>query len=200
MKPYQAMMVLALLGSAGLLLFGDNAPSGDIAEPVARAGSAGAPSVAAGAPKVNTANTAGAPAQRVAGRGVADSKPRADVAILAITPRAQLVGDAGDATFAQGEGVFMGQNWNPPPPPPPPPSKTPPPAPVAPPLPFIYIGKAVADGAWEVYLSRGDKTYSARVQTVIEGSYRVDRIAPPLMTVTYLPLNQQQQMNIGVFE
>jgi hypothetical protein len=71
---------------------------------------------------------------------------------------------------------------------------------MAPPLPFIYIGKAVADGAWEVYLSRGDKTYSARVQTVIDGAYRVEKIAPPLMTVTYLPLNQQQQMNIGVFE
>jgi hypothetical protein len=71
---------------------------------------------------------------------------------------------------------------------------------MAPPMPFTYIGKAVADGVWEVYLSRGDKTYSVRLQTVIDGTYRVDRIAPPLLTVTYLPLNQQQQMNIGVFE
>lgn len=186
MKPYQSVMALALLGSAGLVLFGDNAPSAGIAEPVTRA--ADARPVAAPAASA-----------RSAGREAA-GKPQAETVILHLTPRAELVGEAGDATFAQGEGVFGGQNWNPPPPPPPPPSNAPPPAPVAPPLPFIYIGKAVADGAWEVYLARGDKTYSARLQTVIDGAYRVERIAPPLMTVTYLPLNQQQQMNIGVFE
>jgi hypothetical protein len=49
-------------------------------------------------------------------------------------------------------------------------------------------------------LARGDKTYSVRVQTVIDGTYRVERIAPPVMSVTYLPLNQQQQMNIGALE
>ncbi|SDH37061.1 MULTISPECIES: hypothetical protein [unclassified Duganella] len=184
MKPYQIVMLLALVASAGLVLFGDNSPSADIAEPVTRTASA-APA---------------APAPRSSGREAAGAAPKGETAILRLTPRAELVGEAGDASFAQGEGVFIGQNWNPPPPPPPPPSKTPPPPPMAPPLPFIYIGKAVADGAWEVYLSRGDKTYSARLQTVIDGAYRVEKIAPPLMTVTYLPLNQQQQMNIGVFE
>ena len=34
----------------------------------------------------------------------------------------------------------------------------------------------------------------------LEGAWRVDRIAPPIMTLTYLPLNQVQQLNIGVFE
>lgn len=179
MKPYQVAMVLALAGAAGLVLFGDNAPSGGIAEPVTRAADAAAPAPRRAAPGV---------------------KPQAEAAILHLKPRAELVGEAGDATFAAGEGVFVGQDWNPPPPPPPPPSRTPPPPPMAPPMPFTYIGKALADGAWEVYLSRGDKTYSVRLQTVIDGTYRVDRIAPPLLTVTYLPLNQQQQMNIGVFE
>jgi hypothetical protein len=187
MKPYQIVMALALLGAAGLVLFGDNSPSGDIAEPVAR-------------DAASAASPAPAPVARAAARAAADGKPQTEAAILRLTPRAELVGESGDATFAAGEGVFAGQNWNPPPPPPPPPSKTPPPPPVAPPMPFSYIGKAVADGAWEVYLARADKTYSVRVQTVIDGSYRVDKIAPPLMTVTYLPLNQQQQMNIGVFE
>ena len=119
-------------------------------------------------------------------------------------PRAQLVGDAGDVTFGAGEGVFLGQNWNPPPP-----AATaaeraaanaPPPPPVAPPLPFNYFGKAVQDGAWEVYLARGDKTYVVRNSTVIDGAYRIDRIAPPLLTVTYLPLNQVQQINIGAID
>jgi hypothetical protein len=71
---------------------------------------------------------------------------------------------------------------------------------MAPPVPFTYIGKALADGTWEVFLARGDKTYSVRVQTVIDGAYRVERIAPPVMSLTYLPLNQQQQMNIGALE
>ena len=71
---------------------------------------------------------------------------------------------------------------------------------MAPPMPFTYIGKAVADGAWEVYLSRADKTYVVRNHTVIDGTYRVEKIVPPLMSVTYLPLNQVQQINIGVFD
>ncbi|ELX13324.1 hypothetical protein Jab_1c19470 [Janthinobacterium sp. HH01] len=185
MKPYQIVMGVALAAAAGLALFGDNTPSGDIAEPVARGATASA-----------AASATPAPAPR-AGR---DSKPQADVAILRLTPRAMLVGESGDATFASGEGVFLGQNWNPPPPPPPPPSKEPPPAPVAPPMPFTVLGKGVADGAWEVYLARGDKTYVVRNQTVIDGTYRVEKIAPPLMSVTYLPLNQVQQINIGVLD
>ena len=187
MKPYQIVMGVALVAAAGLVLFGDNSPSGDIAEPVVRGGAAAGVAV--------TAAPAPAPASKSA-------KPQAEVAILRLTPRAMLVGESGEATFASGEGVFLGQNWNPPPPPPPPKSavNVPPPPPMAPPIPFVVIGKAVADGAWEVYLSRADKTYVVRNQTVIDGTYRVDRIAPPLMSVTYLPLNQVQQINIGVLD
>jgi hypothetical protein len=189
MKPYQIAMALALAGAAGLVLFGDNSPSSDIAEPVARA--------------TATPSAPATPAPRAAARDEKydkDGKPQADVAILPLIPRAQLVGESGEATFASGEGVFMGQNWNPPPPPPPPASNAPPPPPMAPPMPFIYIGKALADGAWEVFLARGDKTYSVRAQSVIDGTYRVEKIAPPQMSLTYLPLNQQQQMNIGALE
>ena len=187
MKPYQIAMGLALAAAAGLLLFGDNSPSADIAEPVTR-GQANAPTAA---PAVRGA----APAR--AGK---DVRPQAEVAILRLLPRAELIGESGEAAFASGEGVFLGQNWNPPPPPPPPASNLPPPPPMAPPVPFVYIGKAVADGAWEIYLSRADKTYVVRTHTVIDGAYRVERIAPPLMSVTYLPLNQVQQINIGVFD
>jgi hypothetical protein len=67
-------------------------------------------------------------------------------------------------------------------------------------LPFTYLGKAVGEGAWEVYLARGDKTYIVRTKTVVDGIYRVDAIAPPTLTFTYLPLNQVQQLNIGVFD
>jgi hypothetical protein len=186
MKPYQIVMGLALAGAAALVLFGDNSPSADIAEPVARA--------AVG--KVNVPAATPAPAR--AGK---DTGTQSEVAILRLLPREALIGESGEAAFASGEGVFLGQNWNPPPPPPPPASSMPPPPPpMAPPMPFVYIGKAVADGAWEVYLSRADKTYVVRSQTVIDGTYRVEKIAPPQMFVTYLPLNQVQQINIGVFD
>jgi hypothetical protein len=192
MKPYQIAMGLALAGAAALVLFGDNSSPADIAEPVARAGPAAAKAPAA--TTVTTATTATA-------RAGTDAASQNEVAILRLLPREELIGESGEAAFASGEGVFLGQNWNPPPPPPPPASSMPPPPPpMAPPLPFVYIGKAVADGAWEVYLSRADKTYVVRNQTVIDGTYRVEKIAPPQMFVTYLPLNQVQQINIGVFD
>jgi hypothetical protein len=187
MKPYQIVMGLALAVAAGLVLFGDNTPSADIAEPVARSSKAPA-----------AASVSAAPAAR-AGK---DGKPQAEVAILRLTPRAELVGESGEATFAAGEGVFVGQNWNPAPSPSSQAANanTPPPPPMAPPMPFTVIGKAVADGVWEVYLARGDKTYVVRNQTIIDGTYRVEKITPPLMSVTFLPLNQVQQINIGVLD
>jgi hypothetical protein len=188
MKPYQIVMGLALAGAAALVLFGDRTPAADVVEPVARRGAS---------PALATSTSAAASA-----RSAADGK--AVVAIARLVPRTQLVGEAGDATFGAGEGVFLGQNWNPPPPVPTVAERAaanaPPPPPMAPPLPFNYFGKAVQDGAWEVYLARGDKTYVVRNHTVIEGAYRIDRIAPPLLTVTYLPLNQVQQINIGAID
>ncbi len=185
MKPYQVAMGLALAGAAALVLFGDRTPGGEIVEPVVRRG----------APSPSSAAAPSARAQ-------AGAKP--EVAIARLVPRAQLVGETGDATFGAGEGVFLGQNWNPPAPLPTAAERAaanaPPPPAVAPPVPFNYFGKAVQDGAWEVYLARGDKTYIARNQSVIEGAWRVDRIAPPLLTVTYLPLNQVQQINIGAID
>jgi hypothetical protein len=71
---------------------------------------------------------------------------------------------------------------------------------VAPALPFVYLGKVLENGVWEVFLARGNETLIVRKQMVIDGAYRVDTIAPPSMTMTYLPLQQVQQINIGVPE
>ena len=190
MKPYQLAMVIALAGAAGLVLFGDKTPSSSVAEPVDRASRAPA----------RTGSPAVAAVAAVASRAGASASASGDVMILRLVPRALLIGEAGEGAFASGEGVFGGQNWNPPPPPPPPVSNAAPPPPMAPPLPFTFIGKAAADGAWEVYLSRADKVYVVRTKTVIDGTYRIDAIAPPVMSLTYLPLNQVQQINIGVID
>jgi hypothetical protein len=140
-------------------------------------------------------------------RGDPDPAPPAAAkgqAILALVPRDALIGDS-DARFGQvqngagGEGAPFGRHdWTPPPPPPQP--APPPPPPTAPPLPFTFIGKSVADGVWEVYLARGERTYVVHDKETIDGAYRVDAIAPPVMTLTYLPLKQIQQLNIGVFD
>jgi hypothetical protein len=72
--------------------------------------------------------------------------------------------------------------------------------PGATPLPFQYLGKAAAEGQWEVYLGRGEQTFVVKKGMQIDGMYRVDAIAPPTLTITYLPMNQVQQLNIGVIE
>ena len=187
MNPRHLVMGLAVLGAAGLALFGDKTPSSDVAEAVERKPAAA--KVAAPAPAPSSDKKAAA----------------AEPMILALVPRATLVGE-GDEAMGRAADVFGRRDWNPPPPPPPPAAAKlvgpppPPPPPVAPPLHFTYLGKAAENGQWEVYLANGDKTYVVRDKMVIDGVYRVDAIAPPNLTLTYLPLNQVQQLNIGVFD
>jgi hypothetical protein len=67
-------------------------------------------------------------------------------------------------------------------------------------LPYTYIGKKLEDGKWEVYLALGDDTRVVHAQSTFDGNYRVDAIAPPTMTLTYLPLKQVQTISIGTAE
>jgi len=177
MKPRHIALGAALALAAGLVVFGDNTPEDAVAEPVERAPAT--------------------PRARVAASR--DAAP----AILRLLPRETLIGGDDDRFGQDGEGdpVFARQDWTPPPPPTPPAEATqPPPAPSAPPLPFTYIGKSLQEGRWEIYLARGERTYLVQEAAVIDGAYRVDAIKPPLLTLTYLPLNQVQQLNIGVFD
>ena len=180
-------MGVALLAAGALVVFGDNSPESDVAEAVERK--------PARAGATNATTTVAAPK-----RGAATD---ADPVILRLAPRATLIGDSDEAMGA-GQDVFGRRDWNPPPPPPPAAESQakapPPPPPSAPPLPFTYLGKAASAGSWEVFLAIGDKTYIARDKMVIDGIYRVDAIAPPTLTLTYLPLNQVQQLNIGVLD
>ncbi|KQW88394.1 hypothetical protein ASC94_23465 [Massilia sp. Root418] len=188
MTPRHMLMAAALVAAAGLVIFGDRTPAGsELAEAVDRRAPAARPLAAGPAPAAAPAPT---PAPS-AGTGGAKQ-----VQVLRLLPRAELIGETGEGSFGGAGSVFGSQNWTPPPPPPQAPP--PPPPPQAPPLPFTYIGKAASDGAWEVFLARADKTYVVRAQTVIDGVYRVDAVAPPTLKLTYLPLNQSQQLNIGV--
>ncbi|MGI4719896.1 MAG: hypothetical protein ACRYGO_17795 [Janthinobacterium lividum] len=187
MKPRHVVMGLALAVAAGLAVFGDKTPEDALAEPAERAQRP--------APLVSAPAAGEQDADKVAAGNKA-------VAILRLLPRETLIG--GDDRFGQDGGkdaVFARQDWTPPPPPPPPAQEPPPPPPPsAPPLPFTYLGKSLQDGVWEIYLARGDRTYLVREAALLDGAYRVDAIRPPVLTLTYLPLNQVQQLNIGVFD
>lgn len=88
--------------------------------------------------------------------------------------------------------LFPVQSWYVPPPPP----KPAPPKP--PPLPFTYLGKAVDDGQVTVFVAQGERNLVVKAGDVIDGVYRADSILPPVMTFTYLPLQMQQTLEIGV--
>jgi hypothetical protein len=177
------LLVVAAVSAALLLI--DGGADGDVVEAVERSTPAAAVASAPAARPVPAASRPGA----------------AEPAIARLIPRDELIGEEGETT--QGADLMFGaQSWNPPPPAPTaaPAEAPPPPPPSAPPLPFTYIGKALEAGVWEVYLARADKTYIVKKQSVIDGVYRVDAIAPPTLTLTYLPLNQAQTLNIGVLE
>jgi hypothetical protein len=171
MKPRHLILALGLAAAALVAVYGDKTPSNGVAEAVVR----------------NKPATRAAPdSSAAAGAGVF---------VLPLRARAELIGE----TQLAGAGVFGSQNWAPPPMPVAA-QAGPPPAPVAPPLPFTYLGKALQDGSWEVYLARGSMTYIVRNKMVVDGAYRVDSITPPVLSLTYLPLNQVQQLNIGVLD
>lgn len=110
-----------------------------------------------------------------------------EIAILALQPRAGMA--AGSR-----HGLFAGKSFAPPPKPV---ELAPAPAPTAPPLPFTYLGKQHAAGHVDVFLARGSEVLIVRDHTVIGNTYRIESVRPPVMTLTYLPLNQMQQLNIG---
>lgn len=95
---------------------------------------------------------------------------------------------------AEQEDLFKRKSWYVPPPPPKP---VPPPPPMAPPLPFSYVGKLIDGGKVTVFMSRQDRNYAVKEGESIDGTYRVEEVKPPLMTLVYLPLNQKQTMQIG---
>lgn len=78
-----------------------------------------------------------------------------------------------------------------------PPVVLPPAAPSAPALPFKYIGKYSDQAGLVVFLGYNGKNLMIKAGDVIQQTYRVDEIKPPTLTLTYLPMDVRQVMNIG---
>ncbi len=70
--------------------------------------------------------------------------------------------------------------------------------PVAPPLPFTYMGSYAPNGAKPVFfLTQGDRVYDVHIGDTLDGTYSVDAFNNGALVFTYKPLNQQQQLNTG---
>lgn len=128
-----------------------------------------------------------APAERTVVERPGEPHGEASTTLMALRPRRPLE--------TPPENAFASRDWTPPPPPPPP--APPPPPPQAPPLPFLFLGKQLVGEQWQVFLGRQDRTYIVHAGDVIEDTYLVDKIAPPLLALTYLPLKQSQTLTIG---
>jgi len=73
----------------------------------------------------------------------------------------------------------------------------PPPRPVAPPLPFRFVGSYVEQGGAPVYfLVQGERVYDVRVGDTLDGKYSVDGREGDRLLLTYLPLKEQQALNL----
>lgn len=171
------LLAAAALFAAWLAFFADKTPAGEIAEPVARR-----PAVASAVAGKRSSNNH---------FGAVEVAP----VILALQARDSLIGGARHAD--QARVLFSDQNWMPPPQRQSQSQLLKASAPSAPALPFTYLGKKAEDGKWEVYITRGDQTFIVSASSVIDGLYRVDAITPPTLSLTYLPLNQLQMLNIG---
>lgn len=93
--------------------------------------------------------------------------------------------------------AFASRSWYVPPPPPPPPPKVEPPPPTAPPLPFVYLGRYVDAGVPTFFLARGDRVLTVRAGDVLDGIYRIDGVEGQTMSLTYMPLNIRQTLDVG---
>jgi hypothetical protein len=108
------------------------------------------------------------------------------------------------AAASSADTLFAAHAWFVAPPPPPPapvltaPQEAAPKAPVAPPVPFVYMGTYAADGSEPVFfLTQGDRVYNVRVGDSLNDTYSVDSFTNGQLVLTYKPLKIQQQLTVG---
>jgi len=72
------------------------------------------------------------------------------------------------------------------------------PPPQAPPLPFAYMGKLAEEQTTTVFLVAGDRNLVVKAGDLIDNTYRLEEVTDSAVVLTYLPMNQQQRLAIGV--
>jgi hypothetical protein len=71
------------------------------------------------------------------------------------------------------------------------------PPPSAPPLPFSYSGRVIANGKTETFVMRGNELLSIAPGASIDGEYRVESISESSIVFTYLPLKTHQSLELA---
>jgi hypothetical protein len=170
MNTKRLLLGLGLLFASALAVFGDKTPNVSVSEPALLMPLQASRDIQASVP----------------------SQPTSQPGVLVVKDRQQLIVHDKKPTT----GLFDPHSWAPPPRPVPPAMVLPPPPPMAPPLPFTYLGKQKEAGEWMVFLKRGNTTLIVKLLDVVETAYRIEAIAPPSMTLIYLPLNQPQTLLI----
>lgn len=126
-------------------------------------------------------------------RANASSSEQSSMTLIELVPRKQLI--QGTATNGKTpRDLFTDRSWTPLARPA---AAVAPPPPMAPPVPFAYLGKRLEGEKWQVFLGRADQTFVVSVGSTIDNLYRVDSISPPNLSLTYLPLGQSQSVSIG---
>jgi hypothetical protein len=87
--------------------------------------------------------------------------------------------------------LFAGKSWYVPPPPPPPPK------PMAPPVPFSFLGRLIEGDHAAVFVANGNRNQVVHIGDVVDTAWRVDAIGETEMKLTYLPLNEEKTLALG---
>lgn len=98
--------------------------------------------------------------------------------------------------FQTGE-LFRAKSWYAPPPPPPAAQNLSPPPPSAPPLAFTFLGRMIDGNEMVVFLSKNGRNYVVKANEIFDDNYRVDKITPTDMVLTYLPMGIQQTLPLN---
>ncbi|CAK9889120.1 MULTISPECIES: hypothetical protein [Pseudomonas] len=70
-------------------------------------------------------------------------------------------------------------------------------APVAPALPFQFVGRLDDRDDQQVFLQSGEKLYVVRRGDVIDDTYRIEQISTTELSLVYLPLHLSQTLSVG---
>ena len=171
MKPRHVVYAVSVVGLAAAVLADHRAPADAVVEPIAR----------------SAVKRPESP-RRGADEGHPASAPQTD-AILALIPRAKLVGGA-DSKGAVS--AFSARSWAPPPAASSPALEETTP----PPLPFSYIGKQAVGDKWQVFIAEKDEVRTVQVADLIDEQYKVLTIDAQTMTLDYLPLHAKLSMSL----
>jgi hypothetical protein len=69
-------------------------------------------------------------------------------------------------------------------------------APVAPPLPYRYLGSFSEGGRSTVYLARGDEHLLAEPGALLDGAWRVEAVTPVAVTLLHVPMGTRHSVPI----